>query len=209
MTLSYSSSNHTPVEGTQTRVLENGEVKTLDYDGAVTAHAGTLWWGAAVGYRAMQAAAIAMSTSALWERGSLYVVSGHPGPGVLDALDYVTGCRASDQMKVLENPRCKGMCNAEMKFEWWVSDGKETAHIILRDDFVPQSFYELTERLFGDVTDEDKRLFELFKVTLSAKIWNAPLEESFSVVMEAPLAVGEIPATTDWNPEVQLETGLA
>jgi len=209
MTSVFLTSDHPAVEGTQTRIVADGEIQQLDYDGAVTAHPGTLWWGAAVGYRAMQAAAQALSARHLWQRGQLYVVSGHPGPGVLDALDYVTGCRANDHLKVLENPRCKGMCNAEMKFEWWVCDGRQTAHITLREDFVPQSFYDLTERLFGDVSDEDKRLFELFKVTLSAKIWNAPLEDSFSVVMEDVVAVGAVPRTTDWNPDLMVETALA
>jgi len=201
MTARISITDFAPVQGTQTRIAADDKVVELDYGGAVTAHGGTLWWGAAVGYRAMQVAAIALSPETLWKRGNLYVVSGHPGPGVLDALDYVTGCRDNDKLKVLENPNCVGMCNAQMKFEWWVCDGDKTAHVTLRDDFVPKSFYELTERMFDTVTEEDKRIFELFKVSLSAKIWNAPLEESFTVAIEEPVAAGSIPKTTDWNPE--------
>ncbi len=198
-----------PAEGTRVRIAEGDSVLTLDYDGAVSAHAGTLWWGAAVGYRAMQAAALALSDDGLWCREDLYLVSGHPGPGVLDALDYVTGCRRRERLKVLENPRCSGMCNAEMKFEWWVCDGSRTAAVKLRDDFVPPSFYQLTERLFGQVSDEDKRLFELFKVTLSARIWNGALSDNFSVTMEEAVAPGDIPKTTDWHPEAGLTEASA
>lgn len=208
MTTSYLSTEYPPAEDTRLRIVSGGELLTLDYGGAITAHPKTLWWGAAVGYRAMQAAAVALSQPFLWQRQGLYVVSGHPGPGVLDSLNYVTHCRDEDRMRVLENPRCQGMCNAEMKFEWWVCDGQKTAHVILREDFVPRAFYELTERLFDVVTNADKRLFEEFKVVLSAKIWNAPLEESFQVKMEPPIAVGAIPETTDWNPQVSLNTEL-
>ena len=77
-------------EGVTIRIKDKGEVLELDYDGAVCQHPGSLWWGTAVGFRAMQAAAKALSQDDLWDREKLYIVSGHPGPGVKDTIDYVT-----------------------------------------------------------------------------------------------------------------------
>ena len=192
---SFSIKDHPPVERTKLRVVDNGEVLTLDFDGAFTKHQGTLWWGCAVAHRAMQVAAIAMSEETLWERGNLYVVSAHPGPGVLDTLDYITECRSKDMLKVIENPECVGMCNREMKFEWWVSNGEKTAHVVLKEDFVSADFWAVVDRLIAGPSEEDERKFEVFKVVLSAKIWTAPLEESFDVYIEDPVAVGEIPGS--------------
>ncbi len=184
-----------PVDATIVRIKDKGEVRELDYNGAMTAHMNSLWWGTAVGYRAMQAAAKALSKDGLWSRDDLYVVGAHPGPGVRDAIDYVTDVVGRDRYKVMLDDKCGMKCNSTMKFEWWVSDGAKTAIIRLRDDFVPRAFYELSDRLGTDAqTEEDSIMFEISKVNLSTRIWASPLERSFNVeVIDQPLAPGELP----------------
>lgn len=183
------------VEGVTIRIKDQGEVLELDYDGAVCQHPGSLWWGTAVGFRAMQAAAQALSEDGLWDRENLYIVSGHPGPGVRDTIDYVTGTASRDRYNVVLAEGCGMQCNSKMKYEWWVSDGERTANINLRPDFVPREFYELSDRLeTNETTKEDIKAFRIFKVNLSTRIWNAPLEESFRVkVTDEVLKPGEIP----------------
>jgi hypothetical protein len=185
-----------PVDATVVRIKDRGEIREIDYDGAITAHVGSLWWGTAVGYRAMQAAAEALSTDGLWSRDDLYVVGAHPGPGVQDAIDYVTGVVERDRYKVVVDADCGMKCNSSMKFEWWVSDRRRTVSIKLREDFVPRAFYELSDRLgTAEETKADRRAFEIFKVTLSTRIWASPLSRNFSVaVIDRPLAPGELPA---------------
>ena len=198
----FSIAQYTPTEGVNVSIVADDKVVTLDYQGTMTHHKSSLWWGTAVGYRAMQMAAKALSPKNLWRRENLVVVSGHPGPGVIDALDYVTGCRERDAITILQNPNCENRCNSEMKFEWWVSDGEKTAHIALREDFVPDEFYQMTDRMIYDgITDEDRRLFELFKVNLSARVWVAQLEDNFSVKFGDPLEKGQLPADSDWSVE--------
>jgi len=192
---STSSQSQSPVEGTLVRIRDGGRVLELQYDGAMTHHAGSLWWGTAVGYRAMQVAAQALSTDRLWSREDLYIVSAHPGPGVRDAINYVTRTVDRDRFRCVEDANCGGRCHSSMKFEWWVSDGKQTATIRLRPDFVPASFYHLSDRLgLPETTAADKLAFDIFKVNLSTRIWNAPLSESFQAELaDRPLAVGELP----------------
>lgn len=192
--------NYIPTEGVNVHIADGDKVLALDYQGSMTKHKSSLWWGTAVGYRAMQMAAKAMSDDVLWDRKNLVVVSGHPGPGVLDSLNYVTGCVDNNTCTVMENENCKGRCNSEMTFEWWVSDGMKTAHIALREDFVPIEFYQLIDRrVYQENTEEDDRIFELFKVNLSTRIWVAALEDNFAVDYIDPLAVGEIPSEHKWN----------
>jgi hypothetical protein len=186
-------------EGVTIRIKDQGEVVELDYDGAVCQHPGSLWWGTAVGFRAMQVAAQALSQDDLWDREKLYIVSGHPGPGVKDTIDYITGAASRDRYNVVVAEGCGMQCNSKMKYEWWVSDGEKTANINLRPDFVPREFYELTDRLevndtVKEITKEDIKAFRIFKVNLSTRIWNFPLEESFRVeVIDQPLQPGELP----------------
>ena len=186
-------------EGVTIRIKDQGEVLELDYDGAVCQHPGSLWWGTAVGFRAMQVAAQALSQDDLWDREKLYIVSGHPGPGVKDTIDYITGAASRDRYNVVVAEGCGMQCNSKMKYEWWVSDGEKTANINLRPDFVPREFYELTDRLevnetVKEITKEDIKAFRIFKVNLSTRIWNFPLEESFRVeVIDQPLQPGELP----------------
>lgn len=200
---SFSPTEYIPAEGLLIRIVDKGKVLTLDYQQATAEHQRSLWWGTAVGYRAMQVAAIALSKKQLWSRGNLTVVSGHPGPGVLDSLNFVTHCADTGHLTVMQNANCVSRCNSEMKFEWWVSDGQQTAHVSLRKDFVPEEFYQLIDRrVYSETREDDDKLFELYKVNLSARIWVAPLSENFSVEMLAPMAKGEIPTGHEWSKEI-------
>jgi len=186
-------------ERTMIRILDQGEVLELDYDGAVCQHPGSWWWGTAVGFRAMQMAALALSQEKLWSRDDLYIVSGHPGPGVRDTIEYVTGVVGRNRYQCIVAEGCNMQCNSKMKYEWWVSDGERTAFVQLRRDFVPVEFYALSDRLDrSETTKGDIKSFKIFKVNLSTRVWIAPLEESFSVeVFDEPLQPGELPAQVD------------
>lgn len=199
MSSSNGSEKVKPVEGVKVRIRDKGEVLELDYDGAICHHPGSLWWGTAVGFRAMQAAAQALSNDDLWNRDDIYIVSGHPGPGVKDAIEYVTDAPSRKRYYQVVPEGCGMMCNSRMKYEWWVSDGKKTAFVRLRPDFVPIEFYRLSDRLgTPQTTKEDIKSFRLFKVNLSTRIWNAPLEESFTTeVTDKVLRPGELPEEID------------
>jgi hypothetical protein len=184
-----------PADPTLVRIKEKGEIKELSYDGAMAKHTNTLWWGTAVGFRAMQAAGKALSEDGLWSRDDLYVVGAHPGPGVRDSINYITDTVERDRYKVLLDDKCGMKCNSAMKFEWWVSDGRRAVAVRLRPDFVPRSFYELCDRLGTErETEEDTHNFEVAKVNMSARIWATPLERNFTVTpLDKPLAPGELP----------------
>lgn len=188
-----------PAEATMLRIMDDGEMVEVDYDGAICQHPGSLWWGTAVGFRAMQVAALALSDDNLWSRDGLYIVSGHPGPGVRDTIEHVTRAVGRDRYQCVVAEGCDMQCNSKMKYEWWVSDWEKTAFIQLRRDFVPAEFYALSDRLgTPNTTKADIKSFRIFKVNLSTRIWNAPLEDSFHVsVTEESLQPGELPREID------------
>ena len=186
-------------ESTLIRIQSEGEVLELAYDGAMCQHPGSLWWGTAVAFRAMQAAAKALSKDGLWSRDELNIVTGHPGPGVRDAVDYVADVVDRGRYKAVVAEGCGMQCNSQMKYDWWVSDGEKTALVQLVPGYVPVEFYTLSDRLGTDeTTKEDLKLFRIFKVNLSTRIWNAPLEDSFQVtLLDSPLQPGELPPEID------------
>lgn len=191
--------NPPAAQGLIIRIREGEKTLSLDYKQATAEHQRSLWWGTAVGYRAMQVAALALSQKTLWSRDNLSVVSAHPGPGVLDSINFVTRCGDRNRLTVLQNAHCENRCNSEMKFEWWVSDGLQSAHVMLREDFVPQDFYQLIDRrVYEETRADDDQLFELYKVNLSSQIWVEDLQDSFSVAYESSLAPGELPRHHAW-----------
>lgn len=173
---SYDADAVDPAETTIIRIKDHGVIEESAYDGAVSAHAGSLWWGTAIGYRAMHAAAEALPKDSFSSRDNLYIVGAHPRPGMRDAIDFVTHAVECDRYRVVADTDCSAKCNSSMKFDWWVSDGRRTAFLKLHDDFVPHVFYELSDRLGTPAeTKDDMWLFEIFKFTLSARIWAVPL----------------------------------
>ena len=162
------------------QIADKGEILTLDYAGARASHRGDAWWGVAVGFRAMQVAAEELSRARLWDRDELAVVSGHPGPGVRDAINYVTRCVERRQFSLLEELADKTMCSSDMKYEWWLSDGQTAVAVKLRSDFVPEQFYELLGRLGSQQEQaKDRSQFDGLKSDLESLIWREPLTASF------------------------------
>src|SRR5438034_11249939 len=104
-------------EGVTIRIKDQGKVLELDYDGAICLHPGSLWWGTAVGFRAMQVAAQALSQDDLWDREKLYIVSGHPGPGVKDTIDYITDAASRHRYNVDVAEGCGMQCKRKVKYE--------------------------------------------------------------------------------------------
>ena len=173
---------HPVVEERMVRIADNGEILQLDYAGAKKFHQGDSWWGLAVGFRAMQVCAKALSKNNLWDRKNLTIVSGHPGPGVRDAIEYVTHCVSRKQFRLYDECATQKNCSSEMKFEWQVSDGQAMVDVKLRDDFIPADFYELLDRLGTEnERSQDIDVFKQYKNDLSKALWKESLVTAFSI----------------------------
>jgi hypothetical protein len=164
--------------GETIEIGENGQVNHLTYQGLLVFHGGEAVWGASVGFRAMQAAGYALSTKQLWDRNLLSIVSAHPGPGVRDAIEYVTRCVSRNRFHLL-NPDEPAGCHQDMQFRWWIIQDKRTVEVQLREGFVPPQFFEL----LGRVDTEKEQLGDFqslrhLKTNLTKRLW----EESFSTL---------------------------
>ena len=169
-----------PFDQTTIQIQDGDASLTLDYANARNFHEGDSWWGVAVGFRAMQAAAPLLSEEKLWRRDALTVVSAHPGPGVRDAIDFVTGAVQQNRYHLTPEQQGRKTCGRDMKFQWWVSDGAATTIIKLHADFVPEEFFELLDKILQDSNDDDDRQkFDALKLELETKIWQHSLGAVF------------------------------
>lgn len=176
-------------------VSEAGEKLTLDYAGLEAFHQGDSWWGCTVAFRALQQVSEVLNHSSILARDNLIVVSGHPGPGVRDAIEYVTRCVGKKRFSLLNKVSDQISCSRDMVFEWWISNGWHTVYIKLKNDFVPAEFYTLLDRLGTDnEAAKDKLLFDAFKKELSQQLWQMSLDDAFETTrFEQPLSIGEVP----------------
>ena len=161
------------------KISENGIIIELDYGGLESFHQGDAWWGCTVGFRALQLAAKALSTPELWDRKSISVTSKHPGPCVRDAFEHVTHPVSSNRYQ-LDLVNRSSSCNRDMEYEWIITSADTSIRITLRADFVPQSFFELLDRL--DTARErktDRDDFYQLKTDLCRCLWREPLNKAF------------------------------
>jgi hypothetical protein len=162
-------------------ILEDGQLQRLTYAGLLAFHRGNAILGASVGYRAMQAAGWALSQETVWDRKFLSIVSAHPGPGVRDAIEFVTRCVSRKRFQLLESRQPVG-CHQHMEFRWWVTQHDHTVDVQLREGFVPAQFFELVERVGSDhETPSDALNLEKLKADLTERLWHEPLTALFEV----------------------------
>jgi len=170
------------INGQTIEIADHGEIQLLSYAGLLDYHKGDSIWGLSVAFRALQLAASLFSRESLWDRKDLFVISSHPGPGVRDAIEYVTHSISQKRFSLAEEIMHEEKCTSVMKFEWKINYGIHTQVITLRDDFVPNEFYELLDRLNTEQeTLEDKKYFNEFKASLVDKIWHKPITSSYLV----------------------------
>jgi len=162
------------INGQTIKIADHGEIQVLSYAGLLDYHS--------VAFRALQLAASLFSRESLWDRKDLFIVSNHPGPGVRDAIEYVTHCISRYRFRLAEEIKHEEKCTSTMKFEWRIDYGIHTHVITLRDDFVPIEFYGLLDRLNTEQERlEDKKNFDEYKIALVDKIWCKPITSSYLV----------------------------
>lgn len=92
-------------------------------------------------------------------RGELSVVSGHPGPGVRDACEFVTravtrGCYRVD----LTLPEARYSAAADKSYSFWLTRGERRVQAVLRDGVLPPEFFALLGNPAPEAQREHARL---------------------------------------------------
>lgn len=166
-------------QATTLEIADGHERLTFNYRQALDFHQGDAYWGCALAFRMLQRAGALLSGDGLWDRNRLQVTSGHPGPGVRDTLELVTGCVGSGRF-TLDCESREARCVGRMKYEWIISDGATEVALKLMDGFVPDAFLQILDKIDRDqATDADRAQLEAYKRQMSDRIWQMSPEEAF------------------------------
>ncbi|WP_022724165.1 hypothetical protein [Rhodopseudomonas sp. B29] len=116
----------------------------ISYDAVAAYHGQAALAMLAVTFQALRLMLPALSPERPPRRADLVVISGHPGPGVRDAFEFVTraatrGVYTVDR-SLAEARLCPGV---DMSYSWRVSAGDRTVGAALRRGVVPERFFEL------------------------------------------------------------------
>jgi hypothetical protein len=162
-------------------IIDNGKVVSISFNEVLKYHTGNAWFGLSIAFRALELAANTFKKANLiWNRDQLTIVSAHPGPGVKDAIEYITHCISNHKFSLTAECTDSNSCNSNMRFAWWVSNDTHTAFISLRQNFIPDLFNELLDRL-GTTNEQgdDQQDFSRLKQDLANKILQQPLLDNF------------------------------
>ena len=169
----------------QIRIKDHVGVLVLDYASFLVYHGGGAVAGAAIGFRAMECAGIALSGTALWDRKDLTVTTRHSGPGVRDAIEYVTRAVTRDRYQVDEQHERNNPCLSAASFYFLVGDGRSQVEIALRAGLVKPAFFTAVRRYRDSGEgDREREELEVLKEAVAAHVLAKPLAELFRVKVQ-------------------------
>ncbi len=161
-------------------ILDHGAELTLSHDALLEYHGCAALAGAAIGFRAMACAAAALSATGTWDRRDLTVVSWHGGPGVRDAIEFVTRTITRGKFelrKVDDAPNSATLTT----FRFEVSDGLQTAKITLRENAVAPPFFQLA-RMSNRSAKQEADLVRL-KAEVADSVMRQPVNQLFELLL--------------------------
>ncbi len=164
-------------------IKDHGRPLVLRYEDFIAYHGGDALAGAAIGFRAMDYAGGILSQAEPWDREHLSVTTRHSGPGIRDAIEYVTRCVTRGHFKLDEQDRSRAALDA---FQFTVSDARQQVRIALRAGVMPQRFFDLASclrenREANRETAREREELDTLKAAVAQTVMARSLEELFTL----------------------------
>ncbi len=122
-------------------ILDHGRPLQLDFAALCAYHGGGALAGAAIGFQAMAAAGCALSAKQTWDRQDLQVVSWHEGPGVQDAIEWVTRAITRGRYRLATDAHAN--CSSCAAFRFEIADKNRRVIVQLLEGIIPPRFFAL------------------------------------------------------------------
>lgn len=162
-------------------IRDHGRLIELHYASLLEYHGDGALAGAAIGFQAMACAAARLSGARrVWDRRDLHVVSWHHGPGVRDAIEFVT--RAVTRNRYTQHAD-GGSCARLDAFRFLLRERALEVSVALRPGVVSEEFFALASLPQRDAAQEIALV--RLKAEVAERVITSPAERLFDVHMEA------------------------
>lgn len=159
-------------------ILDHGRPLRLHVESLFEYHGGGALAGAALGFQAMSCAGAALSKAHCWDRRDLRLRSWHSGPGVVDALEFVTRCVSRGRYRQ-ERVDGAGNCATSSAFRFEVESGGQLARLLLRDGMVDAEFFALAG--IAQRSDREEERLSRLKQQVAQQVLARPAAELFAL----------------------------
>lgn len=142
---------------------------TIGYDAVVAYHGQSALAMLAITFQALRAMLPVLSPDGPPPRTALSIISGHPGPGVRDAFEFVTRAVTRDAYIVDRSlPDARLNPQADMSYSFVVSLGERKVRASLKESVLPQRFFDLLS--IKEKTDAERAEFSQLKRAIAARV---------------------------------------
>ncbi|QAY94789.1 hypothetical protein CWB41_02735 [Methylovirgula ligni] len=141
----------------------------IGYEAVAAYHGQSALAMLAITFQALRAILPVLSPDGPPPRAALSITSGHPGPGVRDAFEFVTRAVTRNAYVVDRSlPDARLNPQADISYSFVVSLGERRVRASLKEDVLPQRFFELLA--IKEKTDAERAEFSQLKRAIAARV---------------------------------------
>ncbi len=150
-------------------VMGEEEPIAIGFDALAAYHGQAALAMLAVTFQGLRATLPILSPNTPAQRAAISVVSGHPGPGVRDAFEFVTRAVTRNAYTIDRTlPEARLNPAADLSYSFVLSLDGRSARAALKEGILPQRFFELVA--IKDKTDADRAEFSELKRAIAARV---------------------------------------
>jgi formylmethanofuran dehydrogenase subunit E len=139
--------------------------------------------GAAIGFKAMQAAATELAIDGALPRENLLIETGHPGSGVKDAIEFITRSVTEKNYEVNRSlPKARWNPYGNLSFSFYVSLNEKKVEILLKPKQLPSLFFDLMKQVAEHDRPEDHQALAALKIGLASQLIKKDCRSLFDIL---------------------------
>lgn len=164
------------------RIMAEEEPITISFDAIAAYHGQAALAMLAIIFQGLRLTVPLLSTDVPVSRSALHVVSGHPGPGVRDAFEFVTRAVTRDAYVVDRGlPDSRFNPHAPMSYSFRIGRDGQSVTAALQPGVLPDRFFALLRPPSGERTAKEADEFSRLKRSIATSVLGQEPEALFRI----------------------------
>lgn len=161
-------------------VMAEEEQVVIDFEAIAAYHGQAALAMLAIMFQGLRAAFAKLSPNIPPRRKDIVIVSGHPGPGVRDAFEFVTRAVTRNAYTIDRSlPDARLNPRADMSYSFRITLGDKTMVAALRDNVLPQRFFEFVSMPHRSPAEEAE--FSSLKRQIAVRVLTSEPDSLFAL----------------------------